>query len=390
MDFYVDVFYESLNKYNEELCGDKVELIRNEDSVIVVLADGLGSGVKANILATLTSKIIGTMLEKGCQVEEAVETIAHTLPICNVRKLAYSTFTILQIFKNGEAYLVEFDNPSVFFIRQGQLLEIPFEFRSINGKSVRECRFNIGVGDSIIIVSDGVIHAGVGASLNLGWKWDNVAEYLLEHVEPHMPAREICHLLIDVCNHLYEKRPGDDTTVAAISIREPLMLSIMAGPPVSREDDSKVVEAFMSEAGKKVVCGGTTAQIVARELDRDLEISMKYYNETVPPIGYIEGIDLVTEGVLTLTQVVNIIRDYISDDGQGADIDRLNNRDGAAQLARMLMDDCTHINFYIGRAINPAHQNPDLPIDLSIKLKIVEELAQLMTILGKKVEKHYF
>src|SRR5699024_5541744 len=123
MNFYVEAFYRSLNKYNEELCGDKVEIIRNEDSLIIVLADGLGSGVKANILATLTSKIIATMLKKGCEVEDAVETIAHTLPICNVRKLAYSTFTILQIFKNGKGYLVEFDNPSVFFIRDKQLLD---------------------------------------------------------------------------------------------------------------------------------------------------------------------------------------------------------------------------------------------------------------------------
>ena len=145
MDFYVDAFYESLNKYNEELCGDKVEIIRNRESVIVVLADGLGSGVKANILATLTSKIIGTMLKKGADLEEAVDTIAQTLPICNVRKLAYSTFTILQIFKNGEANLVEFDNPTIFFLRQGKLLEIPFEFRNIDGKSVRNVGSILGL-----------------------------------------------------------------------------------------------------------------------------------------------------------------------------------------------------------------------------------------------------
>lgn len=390
MNFYVDAFYESLNKYGEELCGDKVEIIRNGDSVIVVLADGLGSGVKANILATLTSKIVGTMLEKGCRVEEAVDTIAHTLPTCNVRKLAYSTFTILQIFKNGEAYLVEFDNPSVFFIRQGQLMEIPFEYRTIDGKNVRECRFNIGIGDNIVIVSDGVIHAGVGASLNLGWKWDNVANYLVAQTKPHMPAREICRSLTDVCNNLYGGKPGDDTTVAAIGIREPLTLNIMAGPPISRDDDSKVVKEFLSEDGKRVVCGGTTAQIVARELGRDIEVSTDYFSESVPPIAYIDGIDLVTEGVLTLTQVVAIINEYITDDGQGVATERLDDEDGAAKLARMLIDDCTHLNLYIGRAINPAHQNPDLPINLSIKLKIVEELADLMAFLGKKVEKYYF
>ncbi len=390
MDFYVDAFYESLNKYNEELCGDKVEIIRNRESVIVVLADGLGSGVKANILATLTSKIIGTMLKKGADLEEAVDTIAQTLPICNVRKLAYSTFTILQIFKNGEAYLVEFDNPTIFFLRQGKLLEIPFEFRNIDGKSVRECRFNIGVGDTIVMVSDGVIHAGVGASLNLGWKWENVADYLLDNVKSHMPAREISQSLVEVCNHLYGQKPGDDATVVAVTIREPLEVSMMAGPPVSREDDSKVVEKFMSDTGKKVVCGGTTAQIVARELGRKIETTMEYYDENVPPIAYIDGIDLVTEGVLTLTKVVDIINKHVTSNGKGTNKDGLEGKDGAICLARMLMDDCTHLKLYIGRAINPAHQNPDLPIDLSIKLKLLEELAQLMTALGKRVEKYYF
>ncbi len=388
MNFYIDSFYESLNRYGEELCGDKVEIVRGGDSLIVVLADGLGSGVKANILATLTSKIIATMLEKGARVEEAVETIAQTLPICNVRKLAYSTFTILQIFKSGEAYLVEFDNPSVFFIRQGKLFDIPFEFRNINGKNVRESRFNIGVGDTIVMVSDGIIHAGVGASLNLGWKWENVAEYLLDNVKPHMPAREISHSLVTVCDQLYEQKPGDDATVVAISIREPLEVSMMAGPPVSRKEDREVVEKFMSDGGKKIVCGGTTAQIVARELGRNIETSMEYHDKTIPPIAYIEGIDLVTEGVLTLTRVVDIIKSYIY--GNEMKNDALNHKDGAARIARMLMDDCTHFKLYIGRAINPAHQNPNLPVDLSIKLKLLEELAQLMTTLGKRVEKYYF
>lgn len=390
MAFYVDAFYESLNKYGEELCGDKVEIIRNGDSVIVVLADGLGSGVKANILATLTSKIVGTMLEKGSRIEDAVDTIAHTLPMCNVRKLAYSTFTILQIFKDGEAYIVEFDNPSVFFIREGKLIDMPFENKVIDSKNIRECRFNLNMGDNIVIVSDGVVYAGVGAYLNLGWAWTNVGNYLVELVEPNMPAREICHSLIDISNNLYGGRPGDDTTVAAIGIRQPLVISMMVGPPISKCDDNKVVERFLSQGGKKIVCGGTTAQIVARYMDRPLEVSTEYFSEDVPPIANIEGIDLVTEGVLTLTQVVSTMREYIGGDEGDIASEKLMGYDGASRLARILIDDCTHLNLYIGRAINPAHQNPDLPIDLSIKLKIVEELAGILTSMGKKVRKYYF
>lgn len=117
MGISVDVAWKSLNKHHEELCGDKVEVLKTADSDIVILADGMGSGVKANILATLTSKILGTMLFNGATIESCVETIAKTLPVCKVREVAYATFSILQIFRNGEAYLVEFDNPSCIFIR---------------------------------------------------------------------------------------------------------------------------------------------------------------------------------------------------------------------------------------------------------------------------------
>lgn len=390
MSYFVDVHYESINKYGEELCGDKVEIVRTPDSVIVVLADGLGSGVKANILATLTSKIIGTMLKEGATVEQSVETIAHTLPICNVRKLAYSTFTILQIFRNGEAYLVEFDNPSVIFIRNDKVLEIPFEFRNINGKDVRESHLSIGIGDTITIISDGVVHAGVGISLNLGWRWNNVAEYMQRIASKGENARDMSKELMEACKCLYMDRPGDDATVVVVKISQHMEVDLMSGPPVSPEDDRNMVEQFMLSKGKKVVCGGTTAQIVGRELKRPVETSIEYMDPSIPPIAYIEGIDLVTEGVLTLTKTVEILRQFSTEDCGEMNKDMLSGKDGATRLARILIDECTHLRLFIGRAINPAHQNPNLPIDLSIKLKLLEELIVYMKKMGKTVEKHYY
>lgn len=390
MSYFVDVHYESINKYGEELCGDKVEIVRTPDSVIVVLADGLGSGVKANILATLTSKIIGTMLKEGATVEQSVETIAHTLPICNVRKLAYSTFTILQIFRNGEAYLVEFDNPSVIFIRNDKVLEIPFEFRNINGKDVRESHLSIGIGDTITIISDGVVHAGVGVSLNLGWRWNNVAEYMQRIALKGGNARDMSKELMEACKCLYMDRPGDDATVVVVKISPHIEVDLMSGPPVSPTDDRNMVEQFMASSGKKVVCGGTTAQIVGRELKRPVETSTEYMDPSIPPIAYIEGIDLVTEGVLTLTKTVEILRQLSAEDGGEMNKDMLIGKDGATRLARILIDECTHLRLFIGRAINPAHQNPNLPIDLSIKLKLLEELIVYMKKMGKTVEKHYY
>ncbi len=100
-DFYMESGNVSLFKKGEELCGDMVEKIYHDDAYTLVLADGLGSGVKANVLSTLTSKIIGTMMADGQPIEDCVATIVETLPVCSVRQVAYSTFTILQVRRNG-------------------------------------------------------------------------------------------------------------------------------------------------------------------------------------------------------------------------------------------------------------------------------------------------
>lgn len=180
MGITVDVAYKSLNKFTEILCGDKVEMLETEDSNILILADGMGSGVKANILATLTSKILGTMFLNGATLEECVDTIVQTLPVCQVRQVAYSTFSILQVFHNGDAYLVEFDNPGCIFIRDGVLQEIPRDIREVEGKKINEFRFKVKKGDALILMSDGTIHAGVGELLNFGWLWEDIAKYAVK------------------------------------------------------------------------------------------------------------------------------------------------------------------------------------------------------------------
>ncbi len=390
MQLFIETSFESLNKYNEELCGDKLEIMRNEDSVIVVLADGLGSGVKANILATLTSKIIGTMLVNGASIEEAVETIASTLPECKERGIAYSTFSILQIYNSGEAYLIEFDNPAIVYIREGQFLEIEKVSRNIHGKKIYESRFNVQPDDIFIMLSDGVIHAGIGKTLNLGWQWENVKEYMCKAYKTDITAKNMAKILLTTCKNLYMEKPGDDTTVATIKVREPMPVNIMVGPPIDEKQDSEIVKKFIATRGKKVVCGGTTSQIVCRELDKEMKIEFNYINPSVPPTALIEGIDLTIEGVLTLGKSLEYIKKYCSDDNDMQDIHRLNQMDGASRLSKILLEQATNVQFFVGRAMNPAHQNPDFPYDLSIKLKLVEDIAQSLETIGKKVKVEYF
>jgi len=389
MTYFIDIAHNSINKDGEELCGDKVEIIRKGNSAIIVMADGLGSGVKANILSTLTSKIAVTMLKEGASIFETVDTIIHTLPVCKVRKLAYSTFTIAEIYEDGRAYIAEYDNPPIFFIRDNQIIPLEKRETVIDGTVVKECNFTLKKEDLLVIVSDGVVHAGVGGALNLGWQWKNIGEYLNRLSSNEKSARKISKSLIDTCEYLYMDKPGDDATVVAVKIRKPEVVDMFTGPPKDPANDKLAIQKFMQSNGKKVICGGTAAKIAARELDREIIPNMDFIDPEVPPTAFIEGIDLVTEGVLTLSKAVEKIKRYVSSPYKDNLFYSFNKEDGASKLARILIEDCTHLNLWVGKAVNPAHQNPDFPIDLSIKLKVVDELVEVMKKLGIKVNLTY-
>lgn len=390
MNVSVDVSWKSLFKHHEELCGDKVEILKTEDSDICILADGMGSGVKANILATLTSKILGTMFLNGAPIEDAVETIAKTLPVCKVREVAYSTFSILQIFHSGEAYLVEFDNPSCVFIRDKKIVDYPYTKRMIEGKEIHEYRFQVKLNDCFILMSDGVIYAGVGELLNFGWTWESMAEYSLKCTQTTLSAPRLAVMLSQACDDLYAQKPGDDTTVAVVRVIDRKVVNIFTGPPKSKEDDQRLMKEFLSGDSKKVVCGGTSANIAARVLGKEIKTELSYTDSKVPPIATIEGLDLVTEGVLTLSRTLAMLKQYESDEVDVDFFEELDAQNGGAMLAKLLIEECTELNLFVGKAMNIAHQNPNLPFDLSIRMNLVEQMKDVMQKLGKQVRVKYF
>lgn len=391
-DFTVDTAYQSINKYTEVLCGDRVELAHTEDADIMILADGMGSGVKANILSTLTAKILGTMFTNGATLEECVETIAETLPICQVRHVAYATFSIVQIRHSGEAYVVEFDNPGCIFIRDGAVMEIPQNRRKVAGKDINEYRFTARKGDTLIIMSDGTIHAGVGALLNFGWQWEDIADYALRQSKKSRSAMRLAADIVQACNELYDFKPGDDTTVAVMRVIGRRSVHIMTGPPQRKEDDRRIVADFLADAGAKtIVCGGTSANILARELGRELQVSLDYFDPDVPPTAKIEGIDLVTEGVLTLSKVLGLLRQYVGNEGISPEFfDALDQPNGAAQVAKVLIEDCTECHLYVGKAVNEAYQNPNIPFDLGVRQNLVEQLRRAIEDMGKPCSIRYY
>lgn len=384
MNYYVDVDYASLNKHHEELCGDKVEIIRIQDSVIIVLADGLSSGVKANILATLTSKIIGTMLSMGSSIEEAVETVMNTLPISSDNAKAYSKLTILQIFNTGEGYLIEFENPKAIKITKGKSTEFKKQFREINNKRIKESRFTLTTEDLIILVSDGAIHAGEG--FNRGWQWEDVRNYVERIYKKDISAKNVTKLMITACNNLYNKSPEHDTTVICAKIKHTLRLNVLIGPPLDKALDSYVVNKFINSSGKKIICGSTISAIVKRETGLEWTADFNYLDVLQAPILEIEGIDLTTDGRVTMSKALSYVRDYVLSDSSMPD---MSVQDSAAKLTRFLVDESTEVYFFLGRTDNKA-QALNLNGTVSTKVEMVEEMKRLLVSLGKNVEIEYF
>ncbi len=386
-----DIGYQSLLKYGEQLCGDMLEVVTpDEDTTVVVLADGLGSGVKANILSTLTSKIISTMMANAMSIEECVSTIAATLPVCKVRGVAYSTFTILRIEDNREAEIIQYDNPRTILLRDGKELDYSGASMKIDGKTISRSRISVQDGDVFVLMSDGVIHAGVERTLNYGWQRENVVSFLENVYRPDITAKGLNLLLLDECNRLYDGRPGDDTTVCTVKIRKRSPVNVLFGPPADPGDVGKMMSLFFSKEGGHIVCGGTTSQLAADYLGKPVEVELAYMDSEIPPIAKIEGVDLVTEGVVTMSKVLEYAKAYL--DGNDIDIcpEWTYSEDGASKISLMLFENATDINFYVGRAVNPAHQNPKLPINFNIKMRIVEELSQALTTMGKRVKVSYF
>ena len=388
-DVCADIGYKSINHHGEELCGDHVDIVEpSDDSTVIVLSDGLGSGVKASILSTLTSKIISTMLAEGLSLEECVETIAATLPVCSVRGVAYSTFTIIHLKNNQTAELIQYDNPHAIIIRDEKNWDYPKTEMNIGGKKIFKSVINLQENDVFVAMSDGCPHAGIGISYNFGWKREDIIDFIEALIPAGYTAKTLSTMIVDECDKLYGHKPGDDATACIVRIRKRVPMNMLFGPPSNRDDADRMMSLFFSKEGKHIICGGTTSSIAAKFLRKPLKPTLNFEQSDVPPIAELEGVDLVTEGVITVNKVVEYAEDYL---GENKFYEHWSFRkDGASLICRLLFEEATDINFYVGRAINPAHQNPDLPINFNIKMNLVEELSKSLRKMGKRIKVSYF
>ena len=387
-DLCADIGYKSILHAGEELCGDHVDVVSDDRSTVVVLADGLGSGVKASILSTLTSKIISTMMAQGLSIEDCVQTIAATLPVDSKHGVAYSTFTIIHLIDNIYADVIQYDNLKLILLRDGSNYDYPTQEMYVGDKKILRSRIRLEEGDLFVAMSDGCPHASAEEAYNMNWTRDDIIEFMETISIAGYTAKTLSTMLIDECWKLYAGEPRDDATACVVAIRKRVPMNILFGPPQDRDDAERMMNLFFSKEGKHIICGGTTAAIAAKHLRVPVKPGSGGTVEGIPPTSEIEGVDLVTEGVITMNRVVGYAHDFIGENTQYETWSY--GHDGASMICRLLFEEATDINFYVGRAVNPAHQDPDLPINFHIKMRLVDELSEALRAMGKRVKISYF
>ena len=373
----------SLNKKKEKICGDYYTIITDpdSDSTVMVLSDGLGSGVKANILATLTAEMLSIMIARKVNIRTAVKAVADTLPVCSVRNLAYATFTVM-VAEENEICLLQYDNPDVILLRNGKNVEYYRDILMFGEKEIHQSYFQFREGDMLIFMSDGVTNAGMGKTTYAGWGREEVVGFCEQHYRDGMSAQEMASAIADAGLALNLDETDDDLTVLTVAAMKKNIVNIMVGPPADREDDRSYFETFFQKEGMRVVCGGTTAKLVADYLQTEVTGLPDSGTEEVPAMSEIKGINLVTEGLLTLEKLMDYYEDFQEDRTYFNQI--IKKKDGAAELFQVLFAEATEINFFFGNALNDNYTS--LHIDREKKKKMALELIDHLKAEGKKVK----
>mgnify|MGYP006286037557 FL=1 len=376
-DFHIEVDAQQKSHEGERICGDVFlsEKFKEENRLIVVLSDGLGHGVKANVLATLTATMAMNFTKEHKDVHTIAEIIMNTLPVDKQRQISYATFSIVDIDYNGQATILEFDNPGAVVLRGQKIYEpewqsIVLESEKNKGKELKSCTFQFQKEDRIVICSDGVAQSGLGTDkYPFGWGQENFQEFAKRLVanNPSISANKLAQKVVNMAYQNDRYWAKDDTSCCAMYFREPRRLLITTGPPYEKENDKELARKVKEFEGKKIISGATTGDIIARELDREIEDSFEFEDPDLPPISYMEGVDLVTEGILTLSKVADILNRY--------DKNYPLKKGPADQIIRMLKDS-DEIHFMIGTRINEAHQDPNLPVELEIRRTVVKRIAK--------------
>lgn len=365
-------------KHGQHISGDVFlsEKAEEEGRIVSVLSDGLGSGVKASVLATMTATMALKFATSPMDIRKSAEIIMDTLPICSVRKISYSTFTVVDMARSGHTRIIEHGNPSFLLIRpEGEVRIEKTELRPARWRDrvISYTSFDVEREDRIVFFSDGISQAGMGEYRTpFGWGLKAVEAYIREQIErqPHISARELSRALVARAVEVDGLTAKDDITCGVVYIRSPRQLLVMTGAPFNRAHDPDLARMAERTPGRKVICGGTTANIISRQLNRPIQIDLRQARDPrVPPCARMEGFDLVTEGILTLGEVLRLLEEGFAPEEMKSN--------AAVRVTRMLIDSDV-VRFAVGTRINEAHQDPNVPVDLELRRNIVKRIARVL------------
>jgi hypothetical protein len=377
--FYIEINCQQKNHSEERVCGDVFlsKRIKEEGRFILVLSDGLGHGIKANLLAILTSTLAANFTEERQSINKIADIIVNTLPVDEVKQLNYSTFTILEIDGEGEVKILEFENPKTLIFRGGRIFEpvwngIVIESEKIQGREVLATKFTPQKEDRIVFCTDGVVQSGLGGELfPTGWGQENFETFVFESIreEHDISAVKLAGRIINKANANDRFFPKDDMSCAVVYFREPRKLMICTGPPLEEEKDTEFAGILEAFDGKKIICGATTSEIISREWGKEIVDSNIITDPELPPVSHMEGVELITEGILTLSKVNEILKGYNQSTKAG--------KGPADEIVKMILDS-DEIHFITGTKINEAHQDPSLPVDLELRRTVVHRITHVL------------
>ncbi len=377
--FYIEINCQQKNHVDERVCGDVflTKRIKEEGRYIVVLSDGMGHGIKANMLAILTSTMALNFTEEHKEVAELADIIMNTLPVDSVKQMNYSTFTIIEIDVDGEVKILEYENPKTLILRGTKKFDtewtgVELETEKNMGKEILLTSFRPQKEDRIIFCTDGVIQSGLGSErYPLGWCQENFEEFVVESVkeEHDISASRLAAKVIIRSNLNDQFSPLDDMSCGVIYFRDPRTLMICTGPPQEEQNDELFARLLSEFQGKKIVSGATTADIISREWKQEIIDTNVITDPELPPVSHMQGVELITEGILTLSKVVEILKAYNQNTKLG--------KGPADEIVKMILES-DEIHLLAGTKINVAHQDPTLPVDLILRRTIVYRIARVL------------
>ena len=371
---FIDIACSQKKKYNQNAYGDYFASNRfpNMNRVVAVLSDGLGSGIKANILACMTSTMLLKFMENHSDIEKSCEIIMNSLPVCKVRGISYSTFSAIDCYENGKAKIVEEGNPDFIWIRGGEVLKPEYQIiqsKDFKNRRMKVYNINLEKYDRIIFCSDGATQVAMGTKeFPLGLERSGLIKIVLDKLEqePEISSKDLSEYLVHQIELVAPNRElKDDTSILSIYCRDPRESLIFTGPPFHSEKDSYYAKTFMEFKGKKAISGGTTANIISRELNIPISTDLSVNTGKLPGLLKMENVDLVTEGILTLTKTL----EYLESEKY---------ENNAAKTLMDFLLDSDVINFLVGAQMNKAHYDPNLPIEIEIRKNIIKQMAHVL------------